>query len=95
VHSGIPDYVVDTLWKSLRTDELRVWTTDEVLTLVGTERAQAGAINKYSSTDYVLLGLILERVSGRPLAEILRDGVLRGDGLERLIYQPMHLPLIR
>jgi D-alanyl-D-alanine carboxypeptidase len=91
MRSGIPDYV-DALWKSLKTDRLHAWTTDQVLALVGTDRVPAGAINRYSSTDYVVLGLILEHVTGRPLGEVLRSGVLSGDGMERLIYQPDERP---
>lgn len=87
MRSGIPDYV-DALWTSLSTDRLRSWTGDEVLALVGPRRAPVGEMHRYSSSDYVLLGLILEHVRGRPLAEVLRDGVLSGDGYERLIYQP-------
>jgi D-alanyl-D-alanine carboxypeptidase len=91
MRSGIPDYV-DALWTSLSTDQLRAWTTDEVLALVATHRAPTGETHRYSSTDYVLLGLILEHVRGRPLAEVLRAGVLSGEGYERLIYQPHERP---
>lgn len=91
MRSGIPDYV-DALWASLSTDELRAWTADEVLALVGPGRAPVGEMHSYSSSDYVLLGLILEQVRGRPLAEVLRGGVLSADGYERLIYQPDERP---
>jgi D-alanyl-D-alanine carboxypeptidase len=91
MRSGIPDYV-DALWASLSTDKLRSWTADEVLALVGPHRNPVGEMHRYSSSDYILLGLILEQVRGRPLAEVLRDGVLRGDGYERLIYQPDERP---
>jgi D-alanyl-D-alanine carboxypeptidase len=91
MRSGIPDYV-DALWTSLSTDKLHAWTPDEVLALVGTDRARAGDAFSYSSTNYVLLGLIVEHVTGRPLGEVLRDGVLSGDGYERLIYQPAEPP---
>lgn len=91
MRSGIPDYV-DALWTSLSTDRLRAWTADEVLALVGPHRTPVGEMHRYSSSDYVLLGLILEKVRGRPLAEVLRDGVLSGDGYERLIYQPDEHP---
>ena len=35
---------------------------------------------------------MIEQVRGRPLAEVLRDGVLNIDGVERLIYQPDEVP---
>lgn len=91
MRSSIPDYV-DKVWDTLSTDRERVWTTDELLALVGSARAPAGREFDYSSTNYVLLGLILEHVTGRPVAEVLRDGVLGGAGYERLIYQPDQRP---
>lgn len=91
MRSGIPDYV-DALWDSLSTDKRRVWDTEELLALVGSDRAPAGRQFEYSSTNYALLGLILEHTTGRPVAEVLRDGVLDGAEYERLIYQPDQAP---
>lgn len=91
MRSGIPDYS-DALWSSLSTDRQRRWTSAEVLELVSATRSPAGGRYQYSSTNYVLLGLVVEQVRGRPLADVLRDGVLSGDGLERLIYQPDEVP---
>jgi D-alanyl-D-alanine carboxypeptidase len=91
MRSGIPDYV-DALWASLSTDPQRHWTPAEVLELVGTARSPAGDSFEYSSTNYVLLGLIIEQVRGLPLADVLRDGVLSDDGAERLVFQPDESP---
>ena len=35
---------------------------------------------------------MVEEVTGRPFTEVLRDGVLSIDGVERLIYQPDEIP---
>jgi len=91
MRSGIPDYV-DALWKSLSTHRQRRWTPADVLELVGDARLPAGDAFEYSSTNYVLLGLIIEQVRGRPIADVLHDGVLSIDGTERLIYQPDEMP---
>lgn len=91
MRSGIPDYV-DALWASLSTDRQRSWTPAEALELVGTARSPAGDAFQYSSTNYVLLGLIIEQVRGRPLSSVLRDGVLSIDGAERLVFQPDEAP---
>jgi D-alanyl-D-alanine carboxypeptidase len=40
----------------------------------------------YASTNYVLLGAIIEHVSGQPLAEVLRSDVLDDPALEGLVY---------
>jgi D-alanyl-D-alanine carboxypeptidase len=91
MRSGIPDYD-DALWPSLSTDRQRRWMWADVLELVGATRSPAGDWFQYASTNYVLLGLIIEQVRGRPVADVLRDGVLSGDGLERLVYQPDEVP---
>lgn len=91
MRSGIPDYV-DALWASLSTDRQRNWMTAEVLELVADSRSPAGEAYWYSSTNYVLLGLVIEQLRGRPLAQVLRAGVLSGKGLERLVFQPDEVP---
>ncbi|HET9248557.1 MAG TPA: serine hydrolase domain-containing protein [Actinomycetota bacterium] len=40
----------------------------------------------YASTNYVLLGAIIEHVTGQPLAEILRSDVLGDPALDGLVY---------
>jgi D-alanyl-D-alanine carboxypeptidase len=41
---------------------------------------------RYASTNYVLLGAIIEHVTGRPLAEVLRSDALNDPGLDGLVY---------
>lgn len=91
MHSGIPDYVAG-LWGSLSTDRQQNWMPAEVLALVPATRSVAGVETMFSDTNYVVLGLVVEQLRGRPLADVLRNGVLSGDGLERLIYQPDEAP---
>ena len=40
----------------------------------------------YAGTHYVLLGTIVEHVTGRPLAEVVRSDVLDDPGLDGLVY---------
>jgi D-alanyl-D-alanine carboxypeptidase len=35
---------------------------------------------------------VIEQARGRPVADVLRDGVLGIDGIERLVYQPDEAP---
>jgi D-alanyl-D-alanine carboxypeptidase len=76
----------------ITSDPSHAWTTDELLGTVGPERGPVGQAWEYRGINYVLLGLIVEHVTGRPLAKVLRSGVLDGDGYERLIYQPDERP---
>ena len=89
--SGLPDYY-DLLEKSQRTDFERVWTPTKILELLPTGRSASGQSFSYAETNYLLLRLVIEHVRGRPLAEVLRDGVLTIDGMERLVHQPDERP---
>jgi D-alanyl-D-alanine carboxypeptidase len=92
MHSGIPDWYGDEMEESVSTDRRRFWTPADVLELVGPSRAPAGEEFEYTDTNYTLLGLVIEQVRGRPVADVLRDGVLGIDGIERLVYQPDEAP---
>lgn len=94
MRSGISEYFADEdeLRQATMTDPLRVWTLEEKLATVSPERGPVGQEWEYIGTNYLLLGLIIEQVTGRSVAEVLRSGVLDGDGYERLIYQPDERP---
>ena len=86
--SGIPDWYDEELFA---VDRSRVWELDEILALVPAARRPVGAF-EYADTNYNLLGLVIEHVRQRPLADVLRDDVLNVDGTGRLIYQPDETP---
>ena len=89
--SGIPDFFL-RIWGNLAIDRLHQWTTAEVLDVAGDKRSPVGESFEYADTNYVLLGMIIEQVRGRPIAEVLRSGALAVSGIERLVYQPDELP---
>jgi D-alanyl-D-alanine carboxypeptidase len=89
--SGIPDFYDDAWQERMADERSRVWKVDEVLALVDAARRPVGSF-AYADTNYILLGLVIEHVRGRPLADVLREGVLRVEGTERLIYQPDEAP---
>jgi D-alanyl-D-alanine carboxypeptidase len=91
MRSGIPDWYSDEIERQMAADRSRVWQLDEVLALVGPDRRPLG-VEEYADTNYNLLGLVIERVRQRPLVDVLRGGVLRVAGTERLIYQPDEAP---
>jgi D-alanyl-D-alanine carboxypeptidase len=80
------------IWDTLATDRQHVWTLAEVLELTGDPDWPAGSKYEYSNANYFLLGQIIEQSRGRPLAQVLRDGVLAMQGVERLVYQPDERP---
>ena len=89
--SGIPDWY-GAMEEHFAEDRIRVWEPDEVLALVDPARRPVGVAFDYADTNYNVLGLVIEHVSQRPLVDVLRDGVLRVDGTERLIWQPDEAP---
>ncbi len=88
---GIPDFYDDAWKERMAQERSRVWKVDEVLSLVDAARRPLGSF-EYADTNYLVLGLVIEHVRHRPLVDVLRDGVLRVEGTERLIYQPDEAP---
>jgi CubicO group peptidase (beta-lactamase class C family) len=86
--SGLPDYYELGPLANIQDDSQRVWTSTELLELVPTQRTPPGRTFSYAETNYLLLKLAIEHRRGRPLAEVLGDGALAIDGLERLVHQP-------
>jgi D-alanyl-D-alanine carboxypeptidase len=64
----------------------RASTAVEVFRMLPAPKHRPPTPAGYASTNYVLLGAIIEHVSGRPLAEVLREDVLGNPGLDGLDY---------
>jgi D-alanyl-D-alanine carboxypeptidase len=81
--SGIPDWISPAVIEEIGSDPTKVWDVNEFLALAAGQPPYfaPGAGYHYSNTDYNLLGLIVERATGRSW----RDEVT-----ERVI-QPLHL----
>ncbi|MCX4777061.1 serine hydrolase domain-containing protein [Streptomyces sp. NBC_01264] len=84
MRSGLFDYTSDTAWLAeLQADPTRGWTPPEVLGVAFAHPMDfaPGAKWEYSNTNTVLLGVLVEQLSGRSLADYLRDHVLEPVGL--------------
>jgi D-alanyl-D-alanine carboxypeptidase len=92
MYSGIPDWFSEHMKKEIEQHRRRYWEPVDVLALVGPHRSPVDGEFVYADTNYNLLGLAIEHVRGRPLVDVLRHGVLRVDGTERLVYQPDEAP---
>jgi CubicO group peptidase (beta-lactamase class C family) len=77
--SGYPDYVPYQKFIDLfYADPFRQWTPDELVALA-LERplpCEPGACWSYAHTNFVILGKVLEKASGRPLEDLIRKGIL-------------------
>jgi D-alanyl-D-alanine carboxypeptidase len=63
----------DDLWDALKLDRARIWTPEEVLAYIGEPYFDPGEGWRYSNTNYLLLGMILEQVSGSDLSTEFRS----------------------
>lgn len=83
--SGLPDYFTDELIARSRRDPGRVWAPEELVAeaLRYPRRFAPGAPGRwyYANTNYILIGMIIERVTGHPLEQELRQRVFAPLGL--------------
>lgn len=78
-----PDYLAQLV--GTHADPRRLWSFEEMIAFAdGRRRPPAhapGAGHRYSDTNYNLLGMIVERVTGRPFKDYVRDAILRRLGM--------------
>jgi len=65
-------------------------TATEVLEQTLAPSFHAGSRISYQNINYVLLGMVIEHVTGRPLWSVLHSGVLDEPGLDGLVYPQKH-----
>lgn len=84
--SGIYNYTDDPeVLRAFVRNRLEVWTPARIVALAVRHQPlfAPGASWSYSNTGYILLGLVIERATGTPLAEELRRRILEPLGLTR------------
>ena len=86
--SGLADYFLNPkIDPALQRDPGRAWTPADALRFVGKPLSAPGKAWHYSNTNYLLLGLIAERATGKPLATLVRERLLDPLGLAETWYQ--------
>ena len=86
MRSGLFNYTAaPELSASLDADPTKVFTPQEVLAIAFRQPPQfpPDASYEYNNTNYALLGLIAEKVGGRPLAQQFQDRLFGPLGLEQ------------
>ncbi|MFG3585863.1 serine hydrolase domain-containing protein [Streptomyces sp. NPDC047990] len=87
--SGLFDYTEDpALAPALTGRDSRVWTSTEILGLVRGHPAlfEPGTEWSYSNTNYIAIGAVLEKATGKNLATLVRDRIARPLGLRHTFY---------
>jgi len=87
--SGIASYTEDEQWqKEVLADPRRSWKPKE-LAQVGIKDSplfDPGTKWHYSNTNYVLLGLVLEQVTGKPIGDLYSEQIIEPLGLKNTSF---------
>ena len=86
--SGLSDYFLSpTIDRALTADRNARWDARRALTFVGAPYFPPGKGWRYSNTNYLLLGLVVEGVTARSIAAEVRERFLDPLELESMSYQ--------
>ena len=87
--SGIASYTFNEQFQDdLLSDPQRIWRPEE-LVQIGIEDSPAfdpGTEFQYSNTNTVLLGLVLEQATGKPLGDLYREQIIEPLGLQETSF---------
>lgn len=87
--SGLGDpFLVGAVDRALLADRTAIWTADRFLAALPKPRFPPGKGWAYSNANYVVLGLLAERVTGRPYAALLRSTFFEPLRLSTAMVQP-------
>jgi D-alanyl-D-alanine carboxypeptidase len=87
MRSGLYDYARDTNPK-MPQEPFRQWTPRELLAIAFSHKPlfPPGSTFDYCNTNTVLLGLVVEKVSGQPLASFIEQNILKPEALTRTVF---------
>jgi CubicO group peptidase (beta-lactamase class C family) len=92
MRSGIRDHVTEASFEAMLREPDRHWTPEEALAGTPDQTDQPGAIFDYSNTNYILLGQLIEKITGKTYAQALRDDLLAPGDLTRVAVQDEERP---
>jgi D-alanyl-D-alanine carboxypeptidase len=83
--SGVFNYTTDPVVLS---DLKQAWTPEELVQQAAghAPTSEPGASWSYSNTNYVILGIIAEKISGKGIAELIRSELLAAHALEATFF---------
>ena len=80
--SGLGDYMGSRRLRTrVKANPDRIWSPQEILEYILSPSAPPGDGTQYSNTNYILLGLIIEAVTGNPVEQELQDRIIGPLGL--------------
>ncbi len=83
--SGLPEYTDDALMQNMMTNPTDYWAPQDLLAHALAKPAQfePGAQFTYTNTNYVVLGMLIEKVTHRTVASEIEDRIAEPLGLTR------------
>jgi CubicO group peptidase (beta-lactamase class C family) len=88
-----PEAVFDAMVSAQASTPLRQWTGLEALAYLRPRSSPPGGPPAYASTNYLLLGLLVEKATGRTLARVEREDLFTPAGLSRIAAQDAERPI--
>lgn len=87
--SGIYNYIQNLKFQTASLNDLvKEWTAEELLRYAEKKPAyfEPGSDVKYSNTNYILLGLLIEKIEGKPLYQVFDEKLFFPLGLESTTF---------
>jgi D-alanyl-D-alanine carboxypeptidase len=87
-----PDAVFEAMVRAQMSAPARHWTTLETLAFLKPRSSAPGRDPVYADTNYLLLGMLIERLTGRTVAQVERADLFTPAGLTRVAAQDAERP---
>jgi CubicO group peptidase (beta-lactamase class C family) len=83
--AGLGDYLMDPLFKDIMNKD---FTLDELINIIKTEPLlfEPGKDNRYSNSGYVVLGAVIEKITGKSYEDNLHERIVVPLGLRNIYY---------
>lgn len=87
--SGLPEYLNNPrIRNTIQNDPEHVWTRDEVLSNLGPAQFAPGTSFRYTDTNYIALGGIVEQVTGKTIESDFQRRIARPAGMRSSSFVP-------
>ena len=81
--SGLFDFLSnDSYWEAVNTEIEKAWEPEDVLKYIKAPLAKPGEKWNYCNTNYILLGMIIEKVTQQDLADVFRERLFEPFGMK-------------
>ena len=92
MRSGVPEHTNDTFFAAVTAMPSKSWTATEALAYAAGPPMPPGTEFAYTNSNYLLLGLLIEKVTNTTYADALRHDLLQQPNLRRVAIQDSEAP---